>query len=153
MLSSYVIILYISIVTAVCALTQPTVQFEISPYVDDSVDHSSSNCNRENGIFLSTYSTRGRRKKMEDFFVSSQDCCFAGILRSDAFLQLPNAYLIWYLNVLCVLWIQLLHNLRCALLSASSWWFDLVDNTTAVSSLYCFFCNDILLFYSYECRI
>lgn len=79
MLGCYDIVLYISIVTTAWALTQPTVQLENSPYIDDSVDHSSSSSNGENGIFLSTYSTRGRRKKMEDFFVSSQDCCFAGI--------------------------------------------------------------------------
>lgn len=123
MLSSYEIILYISIVTAVWALTQPTVQLETSPCIDESVDHSSSDCNMKNGIFLSTYSTRGRRKKMEDFFVSSQDCCFAGILRDDAFLQVSKALNIGFLEEFYTIsmsykLIQQLHLLRCTTMAA-----------------------------------
>lgn len=43
-----------------------------------SSDHSSFSHNREKEMFSSTYSTKGRRNHMEDYFILSQDCCFAG---------------------------------------------------------------------------
>ena len=153
MLSSYEIILYISIVTTVWALTQPTVQLENSSFIDESVDHSSSNCNRKNGIFLSTYSTRGRRKKMEDFFVSSQDCCFAGILHNDAILQVPKSFIIefskeFHAIFMSYVFTQLLHLLRCTSLVACTHDYLILSKIRLQhvrSNGAC--CSDILLLY------
>jgi hypothetical protein len=78
MIKSFVVVLCVSLVKAAATSAQPTLLVEQPPLLDIELDSSLSSSNREDRIFLSTYSTKGRRKKMEDFYVSSDDCCFAG---------------------------------------------------------------------------
>ena len=75
-----------SIVTAVSAVV-PTLllengirlnRAEHSSSETSSADQFSDSSSSENKIFSATYTTRGRRKTMEDFHLLSQDNCFAG---------------------------------------------------------------------------
>lgn len=81
MVKSFLVVLCVSVVKAAATSAQPTQRVERPLLTDNELDSSLSSCNREDRIFLSTYSTKGRRKKMEDFYVSSDDCCFAGTVR------------------------------------------------------------------------
>jgi hypothetical protein len=78
MVKSFLVVLCVSVVKAAATSALPTLQVERPLLLDSELDSFLSSNNRENRIFLSTYSTKGRRKKMEDFYVSSDDCCFAG---------------------------------------------------------------------------
>ena len=107
MVKSFLVVLYVSIVKAAATSAEPTLQVEYPLHHENELDSFLSSSNRENRIFLSTYSTKGRRKKMEDFYVSSDDCCFAGTITVSRFLPRWRAQhqTIWvFLNICCIIW-------------------------------------------------